>query len=516
MEELHILFVKYFLSSVGLLLWGMQLQAQIFVTPSGDDLNSGTLEQPFATITKAHSVAQAGDTIFVRGGVYPLLTTVNLSKYGTATQRIHLFAYPGERPILDFSGMALSGSNRGIRFQGWYWHIKGLDIKGAGDNGILVDNGSYNIIEFCSLYENRDTGLQLANGAAHNRIINCDSYSNADPSHGNADGFAPKLTVGTGNSFYGCRAWQNSDDGFDGYLRGADDVTTVLEHCWIFKNGYLSSGVASNGNGNGFKLGGGDNGNSDSLKHNVILKSCIAFDNRVKGFDQNNNRGSMTIHNGSAYRNGTNYSLSQTLVSGKILTVINSLAVGPFGSIGSFAVQQTNSWMLPFTVTSADFASLDTTGMRGPRKPDGSLPDVPFLRLAGGSGLIDAGTNVEIPYHGAAPDIGAFESGGPITSMGPDNLLPGSFSVFQNYPNPFNPETMIEFELPLQGEVGIQVFDIAGRLVKDILRGELGAGRYRMRWDGTDALARLAASGVYLAVVQYGGQKKTLKLQLLK
>src|SRR3989304_7467160 len=139
-----------------------------------------------------------------------------------------MFAYAGERPVLDFSGMSVADGNRGVRLRGWYWHIKGLDIKGAGDNGMLIDPGSYNIIEFCSFYENRDTGLQLANGAAYNKIINCDSYNNTDPGHGNADGFAPKLTVGTGNYFYGCRAWQNSDDGSDGYLRDVNNVETIL------------------------------------------------------------------------------------------------------------------------------------------------------------------------------------------------------------------------------------------------------------------------------------------------
>ncbi|MEX0736654.1 MAG: FlgD immunoglobulin-like domain containing protein, partial [Bacteroidota bacterium] len=275
-------------------------------------------------------------------------------------------------------------------------------------------------------------------------------------------------------------------------------------------------GSASSGNGNGFKLGGGDNGNSDSLKHNVILRNCLAFDNRVKGFDQNNNRGSMTIYHGSAYRNGTNYSLNQTLVHGKTLTVINSLAMGTVGPLANFTIQQTNSWMLPFTVTSSDFVSLDTTGVRGPRKPDGSLPDVPFLRLAAGSGLIDAGTNVGTPYNGVAPDIGAFESGGPVVSAGDDDASPGSFSVFQNYPNPSNPETTIEFDLAVRGEVTIRVYDLSGRLVKEVLRRELAAGRHRARWDGSDAMGRRAASGTYLAVVQHGKQKKALKLQLLK
>lgn len=500
----------------GLLLFWVRLQAQIFVSTTGNDANSGSFVEPLATIARAHFLVKPGDTIFVRGGVYSLNATLNLSKYGTEAQPIHLFAYSAERPILDFSGMVLGGSNRGIRLQSWYWHIKGFDIKGAGDNGMLIDNGSYNIIEYCSFYENRDTGLQLANGAAHNRIINCDSFNNVDPGHGNADGFAPKLNVGTGNYFYGCRAWNNSDDGFDGYLRGADDVTTTLEHCWIFKNGYLADGLPSNGNGNGFKLGGGDNGNSDSLKHNVILRNCVAFDNRVKGFDQNNNRGSMTIYNGSAYRNGTNYSLSQPLVHGKVLTVINSLAMGATGSIGNFAVQQTNSWTLPFAVTAADFVSLDTTGVRGPRNANGSLPDVPFLRLATGSGLIDAGTDVGIPFNGSSPDVGAFESGGPVTALAFTESLPNRLSLFQNYPNPFNPETTIEFELAASGPVIIRIYDLAGRLIKELANREYGPGRHRAQWDGSDNRSKRMATGLYIALVQNGAQRNSIKLQLLK
>ena len=49
-------------------------------------------------------------------------------------------------------------------------------------------------------------------------------------------------------------------------------------------------------------------------------------------------------------------------------------------------------------------------GMASARQADGSLPVLPFLRLAAGSPLIDRGVNVGLPYNGAAPDLGAFES----------------------------------------------------------------------------------------------------------
>lgn len=389
------------------LILSILVKAQIFVSPSGDDSNPGTFELPLNTIPAAITKVQAGDTIYLRGGIYSISAKISLSKDGAENNLYHLFAYSEERPILDFSSMPVNSSNRGISLSGDYWFIYGIDIKGAGDNGMYV-SGSFNRIEYCSFYENNDTGLQLGGGASNNKIINCDSYFNADPSQGNADGFAPKLDVGTNNYFYGCRAWQNSDDGWDGYMRGSNDVSTTIENCWCFMNGYLKNGSSSTGNGNGYKMGGSDD---KTLMHNFTLINSIAFDNRVKGFDQNNNKGSMTIYNGSAYRNGTNYSISTELNTGKTATVINSLAFGGYGTLGGFVVQQTNSWMTPFIVTNADFISLDTVGVRAHRKSDGSLPDIDFLHLAAGSDLIDGGTNVGLNFAGTAPDLGAFETG---------------------------------------------------------------------------------------------------------
>ena len=224
-----------------------------YVATDGNDLTGdGSIGSPYKTITKVLGLAQfvAGDTIYLRGGTHYYSATISLSNVGTSSAGYNLFAYPGERPILDFSAMACNGSssNRGVSLSGQYWYIKGLDIYKAGDNGMYI-NGSNNIIESCALYENCDSGLQLDGGAANNDVINCDSYYNydasSDPPGKNADGFSPKLTVGTGNYFYGCRSWQNSDDAYDGYLSSDSNVTTTYENCWAFKAGYLKDGSAS-------------------------------------------------------------------------------------------------------------------------------------------------------------------------------------------------------------------------------------------------------------------------------
>ena len=483
--------------------------ATYYVSVTGDDTNPGILQLPFRTIPRGVLAANPGDTIYVRGGTHAYNTTINISKQGTDSTWFHLYAYPGERPLLDFSGMPISGSLRGINLSGTYWHVKGFDLYKAGDNGMLL-RGHYNIIEFCSFFGHHDTGLQLANGASYNQIINCDSYNNADPAQGDADGFAAKLDVGTGNKFYGCRAWQNSDDGYDGYLRGANNVSTVLENCWIFRNGYLADGSPSVGNGNGIKMGGGDNGNADSLKHRITMIRCLVFDNRVKGFDQNNNRGSMTIYHGSAFRNGTNYSVAGAIAAGETLTIINSLALGPSGPIASFAIQQTNSWMPPFSVTFGDFVSTDTTGVRGPRNPDGSLPHLPFLQLAQGSQFIDAGTNISMPFIGAAPDVGCFESDYP-TAVSEDLRNPVEFTLEQNYPNPFNPTTTIGFRISEFGFVSLKVFDVLGREAATLVDGELPPGVYKTTWHAVGF-----SSGLYFYRLESSGRSDVKKMILLQ
>jgi hypothetical protein len=481
-----------------------------FVSLSGSDAAPGSITQPFLTIPKAYLITVAGDTIVVRGGTYAITTTINLSKSGTMSSRYYLMAYPGERPLLDCSSMAVSSSNRGIKLSGSFWYVKGIDIKKAGDNGMNV-SGSNNIIEFCSFYENSDTGLQLGGGASDNQIINCDSYYNADPSQGNADGFSPKLDVGNGNYFYGCRSWQNSDDGWDGYVRPRPlkTNTTTLENCWSFNNGYLNDGSASSGNGNGFKMGGSDSAN---LEHNFILKRCLAFDNRVKGFDQNNNRGSMTLYNCTGYRNGSNYNISGPIDSGSTVTLINCVALGSYGALGSYTVQGTNSWLGPFSITSADFVSVDTTGVRGTRKADGSLPDITFMHLASASQLIDAGTNVGLTFLGKGPDLGAFEFDAPTSvSSHYRSTQTQSYDLRQNYPNPFNPTTKIEYNLTIGGRVTIKVFDVLGTTVRVLANSYQPSGHHILIFDGQNL-----ASGMYFYRIQVGDFDQTRKMILLK
>ncbi|MFZ4621635.1 MAG: right-handed parallel beta-helix repeat-containing protein [Bacteroidota bacterium] len=496
---------------ITLILSAAQLEAKsLYVAKNGIDTNTGTIDSPFLTIGKGINSMAAGDTLFIRGGVYALSTTISISKSGTSGAKYYIVAFPGERPILDFTTQT---SSDGLKLNGQYWHVYGLEIRNSAHNGIAV-NGSNNTVEFCSIHDNRNTGLQLGTGASNNKIINCDSFFNYDPpAGGNADGFAPKLDVGTGNYFYGCRSWQNSDDGWDGYMRPADNVFTTLENCWAFMNGYLRDNTQiATGNGNGFKMGGGDTSNKDSLRHNMTLTRCLSFDNRVKGFDQNNNRGTMILLNCTGYRNGAeNYKVSSFIRVSESLVVKNSVELGSKVSLATFAKQTTNSWTIPITVSEADFVSLDTTGIRGPRKADGSLPDVAFMHLASGSKLINAGTNIGLPFTGTAPDLGAFETTGPTAVQERTNAVPNEFRLGQNFPNPFNPATTINYQLAASSVVTLKVFDALGREVTTLVNEVKDAGRYQVRFN-----AEGFSSGMYIYRVTAGGRTLSRTMIVLK
>ena len=349
-----------------------------------------------------------GDSIVVHSGKYQLDKRFYINDSGESNNKIYLIGDPsGERPLLDFSSMEENSSNQGIVLKADNWHIKGLQVFKAGDNGMEV-RGSNNIIEFCSFSECSDTGLQFDDGSSNNTILNCDSFYNADSKLENADGFAVKMDVGSGNKFIGCRSWNNLDDGWDGYLREADNIQTTYENCWSFNNGYLKDGTKGKGDGNGFKTGGSDN---KQRKHNANYYRCMAVHNASDGFDHNSNRGTVSIINCSATGNGRNIAFAEKNELEKIV-IINTLVLGDFGKYNAEVEKvENNSWQMDFKVSEDDFVSLDSSQLSAPRKSDGSLPDLDFMRPKKNSGLIDAGEILGKDYNGLAPDLGAIETG---------------------------------------------------------------------------------------------------------
>ena len=104
--------------TIGLFLCAhISMATTYYVSTSGLDSNSGTsINQAFLTLDKAVQKTIAGDSIVMRGGTYKHSVTINLATKGTQAKPCYLLAYPGERPILNFSGTAFG--KRGINLTG--------------------------------------------------------------------------------------------------------------------------------------------------------------------------------------------------------------------------------------------------------------------------------------------------------------------------------------------------------------------------------------------------------------
>ncbi len=525
--------------SLAMLITGIgTVQAKtVYIAPTGTTANNNsTYNNPIgfdkllsSSGSMPTSLVSSGDTVFFKGGQYDvtkIYTFIQTGSNGTASKRTFLGSYPGETAVFD--GRTLPYGNEGgsdniaLKVPANYVHIKGIVVQYAGKNGLHI-TGSNNIIENCTAYSNSDTGIQLKSGG-NNTIKNCDSFRNfdyktksgSDPDYGgNADGFADKQYTspsGTKNTYIGCRSWENSDDGWDFFQHvSATGYPTEIRESWCFRNGpaqfdmtgharyetdkayfeQFKSGdkivITNYGNGNGFKVGG------DATKHNVIVSNCVAFNNKVKGFDQNNNGGDMVFYNCTGYANKPNYGLNNT-GKGATLTVKNCITAKGLSSdafLSTYA-HSNNTWDLSpkITVTDADFASVDTTSATSARNTDGSLPGMNGLfRLSSSSQCIDKGTNVGLPYNGSAPDLGAFEYN-PDTRIKFTSVEETSFYA---YPNPVKTSTRFSLQVQETDRIVIEIFDMTGKKVAIACDRQMEAGHHEISFERGNLPA-----GVYL------------------
>lgn len=428
-----------------------------FVATDGLDSNSGTSNASFATIMRAQSAAAAGDTVYLRGGTYHLdnsnLTSTNnpwaivnnINKSG-----VSYIAYAGGRPVFDFSSVKPDGY-RVTAFLVTASHcvFKGFDVAGVQvtipgahtqSENFRIAGGSFNRFEELRMHDGMGNGWYLTDGAS-NLVLNCDAYNNCGldgGSLGNTDGFGchPSRASGKGNLFIGCRAWFNSDDGYD-CINAWAPVT--FSNCWAFHNGYFTNFASSTGDGNGFKAGGyGKTGKAmpDPVPRHVV-EFCLAVRNRANGFYANHHGGGINWFNNTALRNATDYNMicvsndNRTDIPGFDQVMKNNLGFmakkTEVANLGVSNAVTFNFFTLPVTVTSNDFVSLDERLLMAPRQANGDLPHTAFAQLAGGSDLVDAGTNIGFACVGAAPDLGAFEHG--LKATGGDGLQGGT-----NYP----------------------------------------------------------------------------------
>jgi hypothetical protein len=519
-----------------------------YVATNGNDANAGAIGTPFLTIQRAQTSAAAGDTVYIRGGTY-VMTTAQVAQYssiwayvtllnksGTSNNRIKYWNYPNEKPVFNYSGINPAGFRiNAFQVTGSWIHIRGLEVVGVQVNitahtqsECFENTGSNNIYERLSMHDGKAIGFYLTKGG-NNLVLNCDAYNNWDNVSenglgGNTDGFGchpnNDLVGYTNNVFRGCRAWFNSDDGFD-CINAFEAVT--IENCWSFYNGY-STAFASLGDGNGFKVGGFGVTDFSNLpatipRHNV--RFCLAIRNKSAGFYANHHLGGNNWYNNSAYLNAVNYNMLNRSadhtadVPGYDHNLKNNLGWGARSAETSNLNTSTsnvsfNYFTLSVTVNSSDFLSIDQSLLTAARQSDGSLPVNNFMRLVTGSDLINKGTNIGFAYNGSAPDLGCFESSVTTREAATSSAITANTAVtgLSVFPNLVGEIVTAKYVLPKAVKVHLGLYDAKGALLAVLLDRNQEAGTYNLPIGNN----YFKAAGVYFLKLRTGDKTETVTL----
>ena len=404
----------------------------IYIAPGGNDSAAGTIDAPLATLPAAYKKVVSGDTVYFRGGTYkvtdeqvmkyksPYAYVFALEKAGTASKRTCFMGYPGERPVFDFSALNLNVEHRFAAFYlgADYLHLRNFDIIGVPvrikghtqSECVSARKGSYCIVENLSMHDNMAIGYYQTAGS-HNLVLNCDAYNNYDAYSegqygGNVDGFGCHVSKSSevGNVFRNCRAWRNSDDGFD--LINCY-MPVEIDHCFAFFNGYQptidpkdTTEFKSAGDGNGIK--GGGFGMSDTKQITFpngcpqhYIHHCLAYRNKSNGIYSNHHLGgnrweyntsgmnqrhnySMVNHKGTATTENVDVDGYEHILIGNVSWKGNR---GDVTALNTEKCTLANNSFGPdaFMVADVDFVTVSPASFFTSRDAEGNLPEILFL-----------------------------------------------------------------------------------------------------------------------------------------
>ncbi len=405
--------------------FGMSAGARDFyVAPDGDDSASGTFESPYATLTPVQKVIAPGDNVYFRGGTYrpsveqSMGTAASiysccfiLDKSGTENAPITYTAYPGEKPVFDMSDYRPDGKRVSVFYVSGSWlHIKDLEVigtqvtikDGSNTQSECFSNrgGSHNVYENLKMHHGMAIGWYLVKGG-NNLVLNCDAWCNYDQANGggNVDGFGCHPSKGdTDNVLRGCRAWWNSDDGFD-LIHSAEAVW--IDGCWAFYNGYRPDTFKSAADGNGIKAGGYGMSENSKIADDIPMHKvtdCLAYYNKSAGLYANHHLGGIIWINNTSAKNRWNYNMVNRKSSEEAVDVpgyghflANNLSYIPrerdLYNVDLSQCTLINNTFGPdvLSLPEEDFLSVDESILTAPRNADGSLPLSGFLVPAASS-----------------------------------------------------------------------------------------------------------------------------------
>jgi len=307
--------------------------------------------------------SQAGDTVFLKGGIYHLSSLLTKSKNpekkltlksGERENPVLYESYPNELAIFDGTGLEEDEYGSIIVFNNT--HLRRIAVTNMKKSAIII-RGNHNLLEGVESHHNHNVGIHIYNRtetepndirSSYNTITDCIVHHNSDANTqyqgGNADGIS--ISYGMNNIIRHNTVYSNSDDGIDTWR----SINTLIEYSISYDNG-----KGEKGNGKGFKLGGDRDPNS-LLGTGVTARFNLAFNNKSSGYDDNSAK-HLTLTNNTAYHNG-GYGF---VVFDQESSLVNNISYkNTQGEVYQSDTPQTNnSWQIE-EVSDNDFISLDT------------------------------------------------------------------------------------------------------------------------------------------------------------
>ena len=142
-----------------------------------------------------------------------------------------------------------------------------------------------------------------------------------------------------------------------------------------------------------------------------------------------------------------------------------------------------------------------------------------FVGSTSGLEVIDIKYSAELMdswsmYRGNMHRTGVYDVS--VMSVENNEIIPKKFYVSQNYPNPFNPSTSFYIDMPEAGNLSVKVFDVNGRMVKELFNTYVNTGRVQARWSGKNEFDMMSTTGIYFLRVETSTNYLVQKLALIK
>jgi hypothetical protein len=207
------------------------------------------------------------------------------------------------------------------------------------------------------------------------------------------------------------------------------------------------------------------------------------------------------------------------LVTSTGLSSITAIAINPIN--GQLWAADVSGIVYKINIINGDITIIGNSGLNK------MIDDIVFDSEGKLSGLVGSGVGMDTlitinTTTGIATKLGSLNTTGlyaiaispdpPSGVIEPQDISsPGEFYITQNYPNPFNPVTTISYSLPIKSQVELDVYNVLGEIITQLLNEEKEAGRYEVKFD-----AGRLSSGIYFYRMKSGNFVSVKKMVLMK